>query len=43
MRKAKKIYGQNVSAKCIDAVEKVLASGSVFRTEEERLGFAKTN
>jgi UDP-N-acetylglucosamine 2-epimerase (non-hydrolysing) len=37
MRKAPKIYGKNVSAKCIDAVEKVLASGEVFRDEEGRL------
>lgn len=37
MRHAKKIYGQNVSAKCIDAVEDVLKKGEVFRTEEERL------
>lgn len=38
MRQAKKIYGQNVSARCIDAVEDVLKKGEVFRTEEERLG-----
>lgn len=38
MRKAPKIYGKNVSKACIDAVEKVLKKGSVFRTEEERLG-----
>jgi UDP-N-acetylglucosamine 2-epimerase (non-hydrolysing) len=37
MRKAPKIYGKNVSEKCIDAVEKVLKKGSVFRSEEERL------
>lgn len=37
MRKAPKIYGSDVSRKCIDAVEKVLATGEVFRTEEERL------
>lgn len=37
MRKAPKIYGKNVSEKCIDAVEGVLAKGEVFRTEEERL------
>ncbi len=37
MRNAPKLYGENVSARCIDAVEKVLASGEVFRTEEERL------
>ncbi len=38
MRDAPKIYGNNVSAKCIDAVESVLAKGEIFRTEEERLG-----
>ncbi len=38
MRKAPKIYGENVSAKCIDAVEKVLAKGEVFRDEATRLG-----
>jgi len=37
MRAVPKIYGKDVSKKCIDAVEKVLASGEVFRTEEERL------
>jgi len=37
MRKAPKLYGKNVSAKCIDAVEKVLKSGEVFRSDEERL------
>ena len=37
MRKASKLYGKSVSAKCIDAVEKVLKSGSVFRSDEERL------
>lgn len=35
---APKIYGDNVSAKCVDAVESVLKKGDVFRTEEERLG-----
>lgn len=39
MRRAPKIYGNDVSAKCIDAVERVLKKGDVFRTEEERLGF----
>ncbi len=38
MRDAPKIYGQNVSSLCIDAVEDVLESGEVFRNEEERLG-----
>jgi UDP-N-acetylglucosamine 2-epimerase (non-hydrolysing) len=37
MRSAPKIYGSNVSAQCVDAVEKVLASGDVFRAEEARL------
>lgn len=37
MRKAPKLYGKNVSAKCIDAVERVLEEGEAFRTEEERL------
>ncbi|MDD3896285.1 MAG: UDP-N-acetylglucosamine 2-epimerase [Candidatus Peribacteraceae bacterium] len=37
MRKAPKLYGEDVSAKCIDAVEQVLAKGEVFRGEEERL------
>jgi UDP-N-acetylglucosamine 2-epimerase (non-hydrolysing) len=40
MRKAKKLYGNNVSAKCVDAVEKVLAKGEVFRDEGTRLGMA---
>jgi hypothetical protein len=30
--------GKDVSAKCIDAVEKVLKTGEIFRTEEERVG-----
>lgn len=38
MRSVPKIYGKDVSAKCIDAVESVLEKGEVFRTEEERLG-----
>lgn len=37
MQKAPKLYGKNVSKQCIDAVEKVLRKGEVFRTEEERL------
>lgn len=37
MRNTPKIYGENVSSKCIDAVEAVLAKGEIFRTEEERL------
>jgi len=39
MRKAPKIYGKNVSAACIDAVELVLAKGDIFRSEEERVRF----
>jgi UDP-N-acetylglucosamine 2-epimerase (non-hydrolysing) len=39
MRAAPKIYGNAVSAKCIDAVEQVLAKGEIFRAEEDRLGF----
>lgn len=39
MRGVPKLYGKNVSARCIDAVEAVLEKGEVFRTEEERLGF----
>jgi hypothetical protein len=39
MKKAPKLYGKNVSAKCIDAVEKVLENGEVFRNEEMRLHF----
>jgi len=38
MRKVPKIYGENVSAKCVDAVESVLNAGEeVFRSEDERL------
>src|SRR3989338_9135876 len=37
MRKAKKMYGKDVSKKCIDAVEKVLKEGDPFRTEDQRL------
>ncbi|MCK5020941.1 MAG: UDP-N-acetylglucosamine 2-epimerase [Candidatus Peribacteraceae bacterium] len=37
MKSAPKIYGENVSAKCVDTVEEVLAKGEVFREEEERL------
>ncbi len=39
MRGAAKLYGKDVSARCIDAVEAVLAKGDAFRSEEERLGF----
>lgn len=31
------LYGENVSAQCIDAVERLLSKGEMFRTEEERL------
>ncbi len=37
MRKAPQLYGKNVSAACIDAVESVLQSGAIFRPEDERL------
>jgi UDP-N-acetylglucosamine 2-epimerase (non-hydrolysing) len=37
MKKAPKLYGKNVSALCIDAVESVLKNGTMFRAEEERL------
>jgi len=37
MKDADKIYGENVSAKCIDVVEQVLKNGEVFRSDEERL------
>ncbi len=40
MKHAPKIYGDNVSAKCIDAVENVLAGGEMFRSEEQRLGIS---
>jgi UDP-N-acetylglucosamine 2-epimerase (non-hydrolysing) len=41
MRKASKLYGRDVSAACIDAVEKIMKTGPVFRSDEERLGFAR--
>ncbi len=37
MRKAPKLYGEDVSRKCIDVVERVLEKGEVFRDEEGRL------
>lgn len=37
MRKRPKLYGTGVSAACVDAVESVLATGDIFRPEEERL------
>ena len=39
MRNVPKIYGEDVSSQCIDAVEKVLEKGEVFRNDEERLSF----
>ncbi|MFH0851206.1 MAG: UDP-N-acetylglucosamine 2-epimerase [Candidatus Peregrinibacteria bacterium] len=39
MKKTPKLYGKDVSAKSIDAVEKVLKAGEVFRSDEERLRF----
>ncbi|MFA5799540.1 MAG: UDP-N-acetylglucosamine 2-epimerase [Candidatus Peribacteraceae bacterium] len=38
MRRAPKLYGEDVSKKSIDFVEEVLKKGRVFRTDEERLG-----
>ncbi len=38
MRNAPKLYGTNVSAKCIDAVEELLKRGEIFQSEEARLG-----
>ncbi len=38
MYKVPKLYGENVSAKCIDVVEKILAKGNIFRGDSERLG-----
>lgn len=38
MKNAPKIYGDNVSSKCIDKVEDVLKNSEVFRAEEERIG-----
>ncbi|MBU1124077.1 UDP-N-acetylglucosamine 2-epimerase [Patescibacteria group bacterium] len=37
MKDAGKIYGEGVSAKCVDAVEAVLGEGEVFRSEGKRL------
>lgn len=39
MRSAPKLYGDNVSSKCIDAVEQVLKNGEVFRAEEQRISY----
>jgi hypothetical protein len=38
LKKAKKIYGSNVSKKSVDAVEKVLKKGGIFRPDDVRLG-----
>ena len=38
MKDSDKIYGENVSAKCIDVVDRVLEEGEVFRSDEDRLG-----
>ncbi|MFA6039830.1 MAG: UDP-N-acetylglucosamine 2-epimerase [Candidatus Peribacteraceae bacterium] len=38
MRKAPKLYGENVSKRCIDVVDKILKKEEVFRDEEGRLG-----
>ena len=38
MKKAPKIYGENVSKKCVDVVLGVLEKEEVFRDEEGRLG-----
>ncbi|TSC80349.1 MAG: putative UDP-N-acetylglucosamine 2-epimerase [Candidatus Peregrinibacteria bacterium Gr01-1014_25] len=37
VRNVPKLYGANVSEKSVDAVERVLKGGEVFRNEEERL------
>jgi UDP-N-acetylglucosamine 2-epimerase (non-hydrolysing) len=37
MKRRPKIYGEDVSKKCIDEVVKVLDAGEMFRTEEDRL------
>ena len=37
MRDTEKLYGEDVSGKCIDAVESVLKTGEVFRSDDERL------
>lgn len=38
MRGAPKLYGRDVSARCIDAVDAALRGGEIFRAEEARLG-----
>jgi UDP-N-acetylglucosamine 2-epimerase (non-hydrolysing) len=38
LKKVEPIYGTDVSAKSIDAVERVLATGDIFRSDEFRLG-----
>jgi UDP-N-acetylglucosamine 2-epimerase (non-hydrolysing) len=37
-KKVEPIYGDDVSAKSIDAVERILATGDIFRSDEFRLG-----
>lgn len=37
MRQVDKLYGKQVSKKCINSVEAVLEEGEVFRSDEERL------
>jgi len=41
LRNAPKIYGKGVSTLCVDAIEQVLKTESVFRSDEQRLGIAK--
>lgn len=41
MQNAPKLYGKDVSKKCVDAVLGVLEKGEVFRTEEGRLGISQ--
>ncbi len=41
MRKAPKLYGENVSKKSVDFVDSVLKTGEVFRDEGERLRILK--
>jgi UDP-N-acetylglucosamine 2-epimerase (non-hydrolysing) len=38
MRRAPKLYGSDVSRKSVDVVEAVLKKGTMFRSEDERLG-----
>lgn len=41
LKKAPKIYGENVSAHCADLLTTIAAQGNIFRSEEERI-FRKT-